>query len=92
MGVHMRVLGQKMGFGVVCMCGKCLASGCWHRAEPAGCSGVGVGCVALLVGSRIDCWDTHTALDEVTDAGIKDLSAALGSSTTITAVTLDGKL
>ena len=50
-----------------------------------------VGCVALLVGSQIDCWHTYTGLDKVTDAGLKDFSAALGSSTTITTVALYGK-
>ena len=44
-----------------------------------------------LVGSRIDCWHTHTGLYKVTDAGLKAFSAALGSSTTITTVWLDGK-
>jgi hypothetical protein len=48
-------------------------------------------CVALLVGSRIDCCHTHTGLDQVTDAGLKAFSAALGSSTTITTVTLHRK-
>ena len=24
-------------FGVMCVCEKCLASGCWCRAVPAGC-------------------------------------------------------
>ena len=42
---------------------------------------MGVGWVALLVGSRIDCWNSHTGLDEVTDVGLKAFSAALGSST-----------
>ena len=58
------------------------------------------GWVALLVGARIDCWHTrtdnvimhtHTDLGKVTDAGLKDFSAALGSSTSITTVTLAGK-
>ena len=52
---------------------------------------MGVGWVALLVGARIDCWHTHTDLREVTDAGLKAFSAALGSSSTITTVELDGK-
>ena len=52
---------------------------------------MGVGWVALLVGSRVDCWHTHTDLPEVTDAGLKAFSAALGSSTTITTVTLQCK-
>ena len=50
-----------------------------------------IGWVALLVGSRIDCCHTHTGLDNVTDAGLKDFSAVLGSSTTITTVELGGK-
>ena len=33
--------------------------------------------------------DTHTDLPKVTDAGLKDFSAALGSSRTITAVKLE---
>ena len=49
------------------------------------------GWVALLVGSRIVCWHTHTGLGKVTDAGLKAFSAALGSSTTVTTVFLDGK-
>ena len=49
------------------------------------------GWVVLLVGSRIDCWHTHTDLRKVTDAGMKDFSAALGSSSTITTVKLSGK-
>ena len=52
---------------------------------------MGVGWVALLVGSRIDCCHTHTDLEHVTDAGLKAFSAALGSSSTITTVTLQGK-
>ena len=47
--------------------------------------------VALLVGSRIDCCHTHTGLENVTDAGLKAFSAALGSSTTITTVELKSK-
>ena len=50
-----------------------------------------VGWVALLVGSRIDCQHSHTDLEKVTDAGLKAFSAALGSSSTITTVTLMGK-
>ena len=46
--------------------------------------------VMLLVGARIDCWHTHTGLNKVTDAGMKDFSAALASSTTITTVILVG--
>ena len=52
---------------------------------------MGVGWVALLVGSRIDCWHSYTDVDQVTDAGMKAFSAALGSSTSITTVELDGK-
>ena len=52
---------------------------------------MGVGWLVLLVGARIDCWRSHTVLEGVTDAGIKDFSAALGSSTTITTVELCGK-
>ena len=47
--------------------------------------------MTLLVGPSIDCWYTHTGLRKVTDAGMKAFSAALGSSTTITTVGLDGK-
>ena len=47
--------------------------------------------MALLVGARIDCWHANTELPKVTDAGFKDFSAALGSSTTITTVELIGK-
>ena len=43
------------------------------------------------MGDHIDCWRTHTGSDEVTDAGLKAFSAALGSSTTITTVKLIGK-
>ena len=50
-----------------------------------------VGCVALLVGDRIDSCHTQTGLGKVTDAGLKAFGAALGSSTTITTVTLKGK-
>ena len=49
------------------------------------------GWVVLLVGARIDCWYTHTGLNKVTDAGLKDFSAALGSSSTITTVSLGCK-
>ena len=49
---------------------------------------MGVGWVALLVGARIDCCHSHTGFDEVTDVGLKAFSAAVGSSTTITTVTL----
>ena len=52
---------------------------------------MGVGWVTLLVGSRIDCWHTHTGLRKITDAGLKAFSAALGSSTSITTVELCGK-
>ena len=52
---------------------------------------MGVGCVALLVGAHIDCWHTQTGLGKVTDAGLKAFGAALGSNTTITAVTLESK-
>ena len=52
---------------------------------------MGIGCVALLVGARIDYWYTHIGFDKVTDAGLKAFSAALGSSTTITTVELDCK-
>ena len=52
---------------------------------------MGVGWVALLVGASSECCHTYTALDEVTDAGLKAFSAALGSSTTITTVTLSSK-
>ena len=48
-----------------------------------------IGWVVLLVGSRIDCCHTHTGIDQVTDDGLKAFSAALGSSTTITTVTLN---
>ena len=44
-----------------------------------------------LVGARIDCCYTHTGLRKVTDAGMKDFSAALGSSSTITTVELNCK-
>ena len=77
--------------GVVCLCDKCLASACWRRSTPAGCEGVRVGWVTLLVGARIDCWHTHTGLDKVTDAGLEGFSAALGSSKTITTVKLSCK-
>ena len=43
------------------------------------------------VGTRIDCWHTHTGADKVTDAGLEAFSAALGSSTTITTVVLNSK-
>ena len=52
---------------------------------------MGVGWVALLVGARIDCWHTHTALSKVTDIGLKAFSATLGSNTSITTVELCGK-
>ena len=52
---------------------------------------MGVGWVALLVGARIDRYHTHTGLEKVTDAGLKDFSAAVGSSTTITTVVLGGQ-
>ena len=39
----------------------------------------------------MDCWHTHTGLHKVTDTGMKDFGVALGSSTTITAVTLSRK-
>ena len=76
---------------VWCVCEKCATNARWRRTAPAGCQGVGVGWVALLVGSRIECCQTHTELDKVTDAGLKAFSAALGSSTTITTVMLAGK-
>ena len=50
-----------------------------------------VGSVSFLVGAHIDCCHTHTGLPSVTDAGMKDFSAALGSSSTITTVTLSCK-
>ena len=90
--VCMRVCSaRRRGSGVMCMCGKCTASGCWRQTAPAGCSGVGVGWVTLLVGARIDCWHTHIGFDKVTDAGLKAFSAALGSNSTITTVTLSRK-
>ena len=46
---------------------------------------------AILTSALIDCCHTHTELDEVTDAGLKAFSAALGSSSTITTVELKGK-
>ena len=49
-------------------------------------SGDGVWCGVLVLIA-----DTHTDLENVTDAGMKDFSAALASSSTITEVTLDGK-
>ena len=52
---------------------------------------MGVEWVTLLVWTRINCWHTHTDLDKVTDAGLKAFSAALGSSTAITTVTLRSK-
>ena len=52
---------------------------------------MGVEWVTLLVWTRINCWHTHTDLDKVTDAGLKAFSAALGSSSTITTVKLNGK-
>ena len=51
---------------------------------------MGVGWVALLVGAHINCRHSHTGID-ITDTGLKDFSAALGSSTTITKVELCGK-
>ena len=47
--------------------------------------------MGLLVGTHIDCCYSHTVYDKVTDAGLKAFSAALGSSTTITAVMVDSK-
>ena len=47
--------------------------------------------MALVVGARIDCCHTYTGLPKVTDVGLKDFSAALGSSSTITTVRLNGK-
>ena len=47
--------------------------------------------MSFLVGARIDCWHAHTGSYNVTDAGLKAFSAALGSSTTITTVELIGK-
>ena len=44
----------------------------------------------LLVGAYIDCCHSHTGIS-ITDAGLKDFSAALGSSSTITAVKLSCK-
>jgi hypothetical protein len=38
-----------------------------------------------------DCWHTHTVVPNVTDAGLKDFSAALSSSSTITTVLLYSK-
>ena len=35
--------------------------------------------------------NAHTGLDKVTDVGLKAFSAVLGSSTTVTSVTLDSK-
>ena len=61
-----------------------LGRGCWVGGSVDGW-------VVLLVGARIDCCHTHTDLRKVTDAGMKDFSAALGSSTTITAVMLSRK-
>ena len=56
-------------------------------------SGVRVGWVFL--GACIDCGHPHThphtELEQVTDAGLKAFGAALGSNTTITAVTLESK-
>ena len=52
---------------------------------------MGVGWVALLMWSCIDCWHTHTGLKNVTDVGLEAFSAALGSSTSITTVELCGK-
>ena len=46
--------------------------------------------MTLLVGDHIDWCHSHTGIG-ITDTGLKDFSAALGSSTTITAVTLYGK-
>ena len=54
-----------------------LGCGCWMGGAPPG--------------ARVDCWHTHTDLDNVTDAGLKDFSAAVGSSSTITTVELAGK-
>ena len=51
---------------------------CWVGGTPRGVS------YSLLT-------YTHTALFEVTDAGLKEFSAALGSSKTITSVELMGK-
>ena len=47
--------------------------------------------MVLLAGARIDCWQTRTAVEKVTDVGLKAFSAALGSSTTITTVDLECK-
>ena len=53
---------------------------------------MGVGWVTLLLG-RVLIADTrtHTALKKVTDVGLKDFSAAVGSSSTITTVQLISK-
>ena len=53
---------------------------------------MGVGWMALLVDACIDSWDSRTDLYKITDAGLKAFSAALGSSMSITTVTLLGKL
>ena len=51
---------------------------------------MGVGWVVLLVGSRVDCCHTHADFKRVTDTGLKAFIAAVGSSSTITTVTLQG--
>ena len=58
---------------MVCLRDKETTIGCWRRAVPAGCQGLGVGWVALLMGARIDRWHAHTGLPKVTDVGdLKD--------------------
>ena len=54
---------------------------------------VGCGCWAggAPHGTRSDCWHMHTGLDQITDLGLTAFSVALGSSTTITTVTLSSK-
>ena len=50
-------------------------------------------CVCTLSGGfpRVDCCYTNTDLCNITDAGMKDFSAAVRSSSTITTVALGGK-
>ena len=56
--------------------GRLLESGFWVGGTPRG--------------ARIDCCHSHTGIG-ITDTGLKAFSAALGSSTTVTTVFLDGK-
>ena len=52
---------------------------------------MGIEWVTLLVGAHVDYCHAHTDLFKVTDFGLKAFSAALGSNTSITGVTLQSK-